>query len=105
MYAVRDNIEANSNNPYSLGSLAKQVGTNEFTLKKGFKSLSGTIVFGYLLEKQMMQARSMLLEEKDKTITEVSEQCGYQYASHFTTAFKRRYGILPSELRRGQLKV
>ncbi|MEM9675607.1 MAG: AraC family transcriptional regulator [Bacteroidota bacterium] len=101
MYAVRDIIEANLNNPYSLGALAKQVGTNEFTLKKGFKTLFGTTVFGYLHEKQMLQARSMLLDEKDKTITEVSEQCGYQYASHFTAAFKRRFGVVPSQLKKG----
>ena len=99
MYAVRDIIEQNVNNPYSLSTLAKQVGTNEFTLKKGFKSLFGTTVFGYLHERQMMQARDMLLEEKDKTVTEVSEQCGYQYPSHFTTAFKRRFGVLPSKLK------
>ena len=99
MYAVRDIIEANLSNPYSLSTLAKQVGTNEFTLKKGFKSLFGTTVFGYLHERQMMQARDMLLEEKDKTVTEVSEQCGYQYPSHFTTAFKRRFGVLPSKLK------
>ncbi|WKN42964.1 helix-turn-helix transcriptional regulator [Tunicatimonas pelagia] len=105
MYAVREIIETNVNTPHSLGALAKQVGTNEFTLKKGFKSLFGTTVFGYLLERKMVQAREMLLEEKDKTITEVSEQCGYQYASHFTTAFKRRFGVPPSQLRRGVLSA
>ncbi|MEM9833572.1 MAG: AraC family transcriptional regulator [Bacteroidota bacterium] len=99
MYTAREIIEANLSNPYSLGALAKQVGTNEFTLKKSFKALFGTTVFGYLHERKMVQAHEMLLEEKDKTITEVSEQCGYQHASHFTAAFKRRFGVLPSQLK------
>ncbi|MEO0334383.1 MAG: helix-turn-helix domain-containing protein [Bacteroidota bacterium] len=60
----------------------------------------GTTVFGYLLERKIVQARDMLLEEKDKTIAEVSEQCSYQYASHFTAAFKRRCGVPPSQLKR-----
>lgn len=47
MNAVREFIVKNLNETTSLIDLAHQAGTNEFTLKKGFKELFGTIVFGF----------------------------------------------------------
>ena len=98
MYAVRDFLIQNLENHTTLANLAKQVGTNEFILKKGFKEVFGTTVFGYWNELKMEKAKHMLLHE-DVPVNVVSEKIGYKNPQHFTTAFKKRFGIVPSQLK------
>lgn len=91
--------------PYTLTSLARQVGLNDFKLKKGFKEVFGTTVFGCLHDLRMEQARRMLLDEH-KTVGEAADSAGYRNAHHFTAAFKKYYGHLPSELKQvSKIKV
>lgn len=97
IYYAKKLLEQNISEPYSLLELAHKVGLNDFKLKKGFKILFGTTVFGYLHEIRMQQSKRMLLEE-NKPVKEVAAYCGYQYVQHFTTAFKNKFGITPGKL-------
>ncbi|MDR4954602.1 AraC family transcriptional regulator [Chryseobacterium sp. ES2] len=99
MYAVRDYIVKNLNADSSLNDLAHLVGTNEFTLKKGFKELFGTTVFGYWNDLKMEQAKRMLLDS-NLNISEISDHIGYKNPRHFSSAFKRKFNILPSQVRK-----
>lgn len=99
IYAVRDFILDNINTASSLIELAHRAGTNEFTLKKGFKELFGTTVFGFWSDTKMEQAK-MMLTEQDMNITEVSKCLGYKNPRHFSAAFKRKHGFLPSHLKK-----
>ncbi|HAS40778.1 MAG TPA: AraC family transcriptional regulator [Microscillaceae bacterium] len=99
MYAVREIIRKNLDKSTTLIDLARKVGTNEFTLKKGFKEVFGTTVFGYWNDLKMQIAKQMLLNE-DVTISLVAEKTGYKNPQHFTTAFKRKYGITPGKLKK-----
>ncbi|MEM1119254.1 MAG: AraC family transcriptional regulator [Bacteroidota bacterium] len=98
IYAVRQIIHDNLYQSCTLLNLAQQVGTNEFTLKKGFKEVFGATVFNYWQELKMQEAKRMLLEE-GKTVAEVASLVGYKHAQHFSTAFKRMFGVSPSGLR------
>lgn len=99
MYQIRNIILSNLTKPFSLKELANQVGTNECTLKKGFKTIFGTTVFGFLNDVKMEKAQN-LLTEQELTITQVAELVGYKNATHFTSAFKKKYGVLPSVLKK-----
>lgn len=99
IHVARDIILSNPNTPCTLVGLAQQVGTNEFTLKKGFRELFGTTVFGLWSEMKMARARRLLTEE-GLSVGEVSDLVGYKHAQHFSTAFKRRFGMPPGELRK-----
>ncbi|MEM6316825.1 MAG: AraC family transcriptional regulator [Bacteroidota bacterium] len=98
IHAVREIIHDNFNQSSTLINLAQQVGTNEFTLKKGFKEVFGATVFNYWQELKMQEAKRMLLEE-GKTVAEVAHLVGYKHSHHFSTAFKRMFGVSPSGLR------
>lgn len=82
-------------NPCSLIELAHKVGLNDFKLKKCFKEVYGTTVFGYLHDIRMDKA-CILLKQKEK-ISEVAYAIGYKNAQHFTAAFKKKFGVVPSE--------
>jgi AraC-like DNA-binding protein len=81
-------------NPPTLNELAKQIGLNECTLKRGFRQLFGTTVFGYLYQRRMEYARQLLLE-REMNVKEVATLVGYTIQSRFATAFRKKFGINP----------
>lgn len=97
MYEARDIILSNLASPCSLMNLAQQVGTNECYLKKHFKQVFGTTVFGYM-HKLRMERSKEILQNNNKKIAEVAKLSGYKHASHFTTAFKKFFGYLPHQI-------
>lgn len=101
MYAVRDFIGQNLSENYSLHDLAQEVGTNEYTLKHEFKELFGTTVFGFWHGLKMEKAME-LLQKREKSIAEISEFIGYKNPQHFSTAFKRNFGVTPSGYQKKQ---
>lgn len=80
----------------SLTRLARLSLLNEFKLKKGFKQLFGTTVFGYLKCLRMNHA-AQLLRDHRALVEEVAGTLGYEHAHHFSAAFKKHFGRLPSE--------
>ncbi len=94
---ARSLIEENIKTPCSLIELAHKVGLNDFKLKKGFKELFGTTVFGHLNDLRMQEAKRLLTEEK-RPVSYVSSEVGYKNSHHFSAAFKKKYGVLPSLL-------
>ena len=82
----------------SIKKLSKIVSMNEKKLMKGFKQLYQNTIFGYLLDYKMNLAQELLLNT-DKTVFEIRVECGYDYPSHFSTAFKRRFGLTPLQFR------
>ena len=89
---------ADLNQSLSIRSLSRKVGINENKLKYGFKEVYNHTIFGYLFDYKMDLACKLLLDTQ-KNIVDIADQCGYEYASHFTTAFKRRFGIAPRDFR------
>jgi AraC-like DNA-binding protein len=89
-------IAQNLQTPCSLIELARKTGLNDFKLKKGFKTLFGNTVFGYLFELRMDNAYTLL--QDGKSVSEVAEIIGYKNPHHFTAAFKKKFGFLPSRV-------
>jgi AraC family transcriptional activator of pyochelin receptor len=85
--------------PGTVIDLSHAIGLNDFKLKKGFKQLYGVTIFEFLLEARMEKARR-LLQETTMTVHAVAISVGYKNISSFTVAFKKKFGILPSEMQR-----
>ncbi len=95
---ARKIIEHRYRNPPSIKELAMEIGMSVSVLKLCFKQFMGTTIYGYLFDYRMNIARK-LLDDTSYAIADVAECSGYEHASHFSTAFKRRYGISPAEYR------
>ncbi|MEM6736995.1 MAG: AraC family transcriptional regulator [Bacteroidota bacterium] len=95
--AVQEILTQKITGHVTINSLAQQVGTNVFTLKKGFKEIFGTTIFGYWNQVKMNEATSLLLD--GLSVSEVSAKVGYKNPQHFSTAFKRYFGYSPSKLK------
>jgi len=82
-----------------LKELASQVGTNTKRLNEAFRHCAGTTVFEYLREERMKEARR-LLQNTSMPISEIAAMVGYKSSANFATAFKDRFGVSPSHVRR-----
>jgi AraC-like DNA-binding protein len=98
MIEARDRLLASLSDPPTLPQLARAVATNEFTLKRDFKAMFGLPVHAFVLERRLERARARLLET-DRPIKSIAEEAGYLHLSHFSAAFRKRFGTPPSQLR------
>jgi AraC-like DNA-binding protein len=78
-------------------NLAKELGTSETNLKSNFKKVFGKTLFQYFQEKQMLLAKEILLNQTIQ-ISDLALALGYESASKFTAAFKKKIGVLPSQI-------
>ncbi len=99
IYQAKEILIQQMHNPPSLIALARQVGLNDCTLKRKFRQVFGTTVFGYLHHHRMEQARSLLLDQHQLTVTAIAHQVGYNNLCAFSTAFRKKFGMSPREMR------
>lgn len=102
IYQARALVTQRLEDPLSLLELARTVGLNDCTLKRGFRQVFGTTVFSYLRQQRLVKARQ-LLQDTEMSVVAVACQVGYTHAGHFAAAFKREFGISPKVLRNSVL--
>lgn len=96
---AKERLLSRIDNPPTIVELSKLVGINEYKLKRGFKELFGITVFGYIHNIRMSMAKKLLLGT-NKTAKEIAYETGYSSPQHFSTAFKKKYGIAPNSIRK-----
>ena len=97
--AVRDLINQRITDPPSFTQISRSVGLNEYKLKRGFKEIFNTTVFGYLTEQRLLLAHQFL-KDTQKTAAEISFELGYSTPQHFNNVFKKRFGLTPDSVRK-----
>ena len=104
MQQAREILIGHTGDQLSLRTLAHLVGTNEYNLKRDFKTVFGTSVYRYLSQYKMEQAKDLMINTNN-TIAEISQRIGYKHATHFTSAFKKYFGYLPNKIKSGKLSL
>ncbi len=92
IHVAREMLVQNLASPPTLSELSRLVGLSVNKLCAGFRQLFGTTVFGFLKEYQMQKAR-LLFEEADLNVSQVAWAVGYVNVSHFSAAYKKRFGV------------
>jgi AraC-like DNA-binding protein len=101
MHTARAWLDAHIDDPPAIVQLARVVGINDFKLKRSFKIAFGTTIFGYVRQRRMERAATHL--HGGLSVTEAAEAAGYVCPRCFADAFRRHYGVLPSEVTRAAL--
>lgn len=78
-------------------SLAAEAGVSLSTLKADFKTMYGQSVYQYFKSHQLLFAKQLLKEGKYQ-VKDIGSMLGYESPSKFTAAFKKEFGLLPSDL-------
>ena len=89
--------------PPTLQELADEIQLPINKLKEGFKQIYGDSVFSFLLDYKMEVARQLLIGG-GYNVNEVGLKVGYSTASHFISAFKKKFGVTPKKFVMGSAK-
>jgi AraC-like DNA-binding protein len=92
--SARDLLVSRLENPPALGQLAREAGMSHPKLNRCFREMYGMTVFQYLRNERLNRAREML--DQGLNVTETAYAVGYENISHFSRAFKMRFGASPS---------
>ncbi|WP_263145044.1 helix-turn-helix domain-containing protein [Pseudomonas sp. RIT-PI-AD] len=81
-----------------LGEIAREVGTHDKRLSSIFREHLGMTVFAYIREARLRRGQALLLDS-DMSIQDIADLVGFRSACNFTTAFRERLGLTPSQFR------
>ncbi len=92
---IVDFMEKNYAYDLSTEELAHYTGRSLAAFKRDFKKLSGLPPQKWLMEKRLDVARNKLENERKK-VSDVYLEVGFKNISHFSTAYKKKFGYSPS---------
>jgi AraC-like DNA-binding protein len=95
VYAAKDLMLREIEEPFSLPGLARRTGLSAYKLNGYFKSIYGIGVVEWLHEERMERAHRAL-EETHKSLGDIARRSGYSGTTAFGLAFKKRYGYGPA---------
>lgn len=98
LFQARELLLENLDGPPTIRALSKMIGMNEYKLKKGFKELFDTTIFGFIHKVRMDKARRLLLNT-GKSAKEIAYETGYSSPQHFSRAFKKEFKTTPNRMR------
>lgn len=88
-------ISENISSPLTLDAIASKFHISKYHLLREFKRYVGTTVYRYILQKRLILAKQLILQ--NMPIKEVYMESGFGDYSNFFRAFKMEYGITPKE--------
>lgn len=91
-------MEENYMYDLSIEEIAHYTGRSLATFKRDFKKISDLTPEKWLIGKRLDKAYELMKTGKRKVI-DVYAEVGFRNPSHFSTAFKKRFGITPASLR------
>ncbi len=81
----------------TIEQIASYTGRSLATFKRDFAKISDLTPQKWLIKKRLETAYYKLKKEAKK-VNEVYLEVGFKNPSHFSTAFKKQYGISPTEV-------
>lgn len=94
--AIRRRIDLDCVNIADCSQLAKEAGISMSKLKRGFRDSTGMPLHSYVIERRLEQA-AWLLSSNRMNVSQAAMQSGYSNMSHFSAAFRKKYGVSPRE--------
>ncbi|WP_415911366.1 helix-turn-helix transcriptional regulator [Neptuniibacter sp. QD37_11] len=95
---VNQFIDKHLDRQITVDDLAEEVGCSKFYFLREFKKMVGETPYQHLLNRRLDRAKTMLLSGH-ANIMSLALDLGFNDQSHFTRAFKKRFGTTPGKYR------
>lgn len=104
--SLKNTILTNLNNPlFDLSAAIERIGYNKDYLRRCFERDLGKTPLEYMIGLKINKAKALLIQSDFIGIKNVSERCGFTDTLYFSTVFKRKVGISPSQYRKKILPI
>jgi AraC-like DNA-binding protein len=77
---------------------AEAMGLSRAYFTRCFRKDHGEPPHAYIVRRRLERARD-LLRHSDLSVGQIAQACGFRHLPHFSTAFKRAYGVRPADER------
>ena len=91
---VLNYINSNLENDLSIDTIASEFFISKYYLMRKFKNQIGSSIHNYVVQKRLILARSLISD--GLSMSSVCSRCGFNGYSSFVRAFKKVYGVSPS---------
>lgn len=91
-------IQKNYSTAISLASTAKMFSVSPEHFSREFKKETGFGFCEYINLLRLKKAEQLLKQTQKISVTEVSEQCGFNDSNYFSVKFKKMYGMSPKKM-------
>lgn len=85
--------------PWTLAHMAAECGLKRTQFTRYCCEISNMTPIAYLNQCRMGAAARLLVEQPERSITDIAFSCGFQSSQYFTTVFQAMYGCAPSVYR------
>lgn len=92
---ILDFMDRNYMHEFSMEELAHYTGRSLATFKRDFRKISELTPEKWLIRKRLEVAYSQI-KQGGKKVVDVYSEVGFKNPSHFSTAFKKRFGMPPT---------
>jgi AraC family transcriptional regulator len=92
-------INEHAHEPVDLAAIARLSGLSPFHFLRSFAKTIGVTPHQYLVRCRLRQA-ARLLAERERAITDIALDCGFNDLSNFIRSFRRAAGVSPRAFRR-----
>lgn len=100
IYYIYKHIDTDIN----LDTLYQELHVSKFHMHRLFKEEFGQNIYEMIMSIRLQKASSLLLTNKNSTITEIAKMCGYSSQSAFIRVFKQKFQMTPKEWKNGAYK-
>lgn len=96
---VLHRIHRNLSADHDVVELAGLANYSPFHFQRIFKSVTGETLNHYIRRSRLEMAANLLVFEAEPEVLNIAHRCGFQSHSSFTHAFKKAFGVTPSQWR------
>ncbi|AOM79336.1 helix-turn-helix domain-containing protein [Pedobacter steynii] len=95
-------VEQNlANENFSVDEISREIGISRVQLYRKVKALLDCSVTDYIMNRRLKKAKYLLINER-YSIAEITYMVGFSSPNYFSTVFKSKYGMRPSEFKKNQ---
>jgi AraC family transcriptional regulator len=97
---VLQHIEDTLAQPIKLRALAALAGISVRHFERAFCQSTGVPPHAYVMERRLRRARDLLINQPELSIEQITLRVGFSSSSHFSSVFRRRTGLTPTNFRK-----
>jgi len=101
VWRARDYANASFSEPLTLGAIAQVACMSPNHLLRTFRQVFGETPHQFLTARRLEEARR-LLADRELPVTEICLAVGFESLGSFSTLFRKRFGVSPTEYRRAK---
>lgn len=92
-------LAANYDQPIRLEDVARAVDVSQFHLCRAFKRITGVHMREYITRLRLRAALTEVVDPRHPSLAQIAHEHGFSSHSHFAAAFRKEFGVTPSEVR------